>query len=182
MRKTTTVLVALAALFAAGCATIPQDGDVVFAKVTHVFQASEFADATTNKAAFQGFFGERRLSMLEAAIRAGVTLDDVKRGRLVAAECSCGPECYTSYPLLLPGPHTTRLHDLVEIRTGTNTWQRDTRRYSYTLVTFIRRPGLPMDQWATIEGNHSHLPACFPDRWRSLGKGRGNVPPMRNEP
>lgn len=179
MHKQSKILIALVALLAAGCATLPRDGDVVFVKVTHVFDASEYRDATSNKAAFRGFFGERYLSMLEAAIDAGVTAEQVQHGRLVAGECSCGPECYTSYPVLLPGNDATRIHDLLEIRAGKNTWLRDGQRYAYTLATFVRSPRIPMHRWTRIEGNHSHLPACDPERWTAPAKAGAGTPPRR---
>jgi hypothetical protein len=182
MHKMLMALISLALLASAGCATIPSDGDVVFAKVTHVFDASEYHEATANKAAFRGFFAERRLSMLEAAIDAGVSLDAVKHGRLVAAECSCGPECYTSYPLLLPANHATGPGALVVMRAGENTWQRSTQRYRYTLSTYLRSPGLPPADWKRIEGNHSHLPACFAGRWKSLPDADGDASPTPVKP
>ncbi len=165
MNKKLIVLISLISLLSVGCATTPKNGEIIFAKVTHIFEEEEYRNAVENKGFFQGFFYEKKLSMLEAAINEGVTLDDVKDKRLVACECSCGAECYTSYPLLLPDNIAITLYDLVELKAGINKWQGDTQRYSYTLGKYQRHVDIPFKNWIRIEGNHSYLPVCYPAKW-----------------
>ncbi|SCZ57474.1 hypothetical protein [Thiohalomonas denitrificans] len=166
MSKNVLVLIGFISILLAGCAAQPKNGDIIFAKVTHIFKEAEYRKAIEDKESFKGFFYERKLSMLESAINEGVTIEDVKNQRLVACECSCGAECYASYPLLLPDGVAITLYGLVELEAGAAKWQGDAQRYKYTLGKYLRNIDILFEDWARIEGNHNLLPVCDPMKWR----------------
>lgn len=151
--------------FNISCSAIPKNDVVVFAKITTVFKEVEYRNAIDDKSYFKGFFDQRKLSMLEAAIREGVTLNDLKAQRFVAVECSCGTECYSSYPLLLPEKVSFSLHELVSLKTGINQWQQERKRYNYTLGKYQKHLTYSPENWIRMGGNHSALPVCDPAQW-----------------
>lgn len=165
MKQRTVLPLLLVSLLMPGCAAIPKQGDTVFAMVIHIFSADEFRKAQSSENEFKGYFERRDLSMLQAAIDQGVGMAEIKAGRLVAAECSCGAECYSSYPVLLPANREVHRNDLIRLKTGLNQWRGGERRYRFTLGQYLGRVDMPPGQWVRIPGNHGYLPACQSTQW-----------------
>ena len=104
--------------------------------------------------------------MLDAAKKQGVGEDDIRLGRLVAVDCSCGAECYIEFPLLLPDNVTPKLYwDLLEVEVGKTDWISNEKGYDFSLAIFRRQIDIPTEKWTRYQGNHERMPACFPDDW-----------------
>jgi hypothetical protein len=161
------VWISAASALLAACASPPQSDELIFAKVTRIFSEADYRNAFERGRIEQGFFGQNDFSMLEAAIKSGVGHDAVKERRLIACECSCGTECYASYPLLLPEGVVIHLGDLIKLKAGTSKWEQGLQRFTYTLGQYQQQLDIPSSNWTRIEGNHGLLPACDPAKWRS---------------
>lgn len=155
-------------LFLIACGGLPpKNGEVVYARIVTIYSEERFKQAQTDRDSFKGFFGKRTLAMFDAAVREGLTVEDIKNGRLVAVDCSCGAGCYQELPLTLPeGVNPVIYSDLLKVQIGRNDWVSPEITYRFATAKFLKKIDIPSENWVRYQGNHERMPVCFPDEWK----------------
>lgn len=95
------VVAAYIALALCGCATSPKPGDITHARVTTVVGEWLYQKVSSRDQS-EKLNNPHRTQAIQDAIDAGVSIEDVREGRLVICSCRYGSNSGTGFIVLLP--------------------------------------------------------------------------------